>query len=54
MATPKRIKKPAPQIDLNAVFKKDNELANERQKAGHEFDMKLLDLAQKQRAKKRR
>jgi hypothetical protein len=54
MATPKRIKKPAPQIDLNAVFNKDSELADERQKAGHEFDMKLLEAAQKQRTKKRR
>lgn len=54
MATPKRIKKPPPHIDLNAVFKKNQELMEQQQKAGHEFDMKLLDLAQKQRAKKHR
>lgn len=54
MAAKKRIKKAGPAIDLDADFKEHSELRAERQKAGHEFDMKLLDLAKKQRAKKRR
>ena len=53
---PKKIpnKKAAPQIDLGGLFKKDNELAAERQEDRHKLDMKLLDLALEQRAKKRR
>ena len=53
MAASTRTEKPRLQIDLDVAFKKDNELRVERERAGHEFDMKLLEAVQRQRAKKK-